>query len=716
MSTVQRLAVTKHRIRPHFESLENRQMLTGASVGDFNCDGRVTFDDFLILSSNFGSSGSEIIPENGDANGDQAINFADFLILSSNFGETYNKIFDIEFEPLSPAYLAHDDRIDLNFSYTTNHAGGVRIWAEPMTGGVPSPGGAFAPSALEPAPGGDSSRFITITNGDINIDQVRLQMWTDGQTELLYETIADVHYDYSEVPGLASENPVLVFQDAEDSAEFTTYSFTVSNREAFPDEMFAPAPHLPPCGLNPDSSRTWVDFQEVGGGHVYGFCAFSGAEGLDEISFATAKTEAAPPDAVKLNIQDRELGINYNSNNIFLGYESLARDGIAALSLGLSGDEIDSSDGARFTPGTYFVYKTNEGRFGKFMIKNYAAERNNELMIDWVTYDDDGSIHASGTNLTVRGTFTVDLDNGTEEGTAPIDRDFFWEQKTPSSRALTPQGTAVFEMIHKPNLLLPDLVVADLGTPLEANIGELIGNQIQLVVRNDGNAVAAGGSSIGIYLSADSTITTDDQLLLGGREFLTDSINPGGVANITVASVAAIPVGASAGPQFIGVVLDEADVVTESNEANNTFVNRINISPAPRLPDIEVVSITAPSEAILGSIVGPEVKFEVRNNGASIPAGTDFSYGVYLSDDRAIDASDRLLLGGREFFEGGLATGEARAFNFPVAEVQVDAKLGSQFVGVWIDEADAITEFNETNNTAATAIDILFELIILPPI
>ncbi len=54
--------------------------------GDINEDGVVSFADFLILSTNFGSEGTE--PANGDIDLDGVVGFADFLILSANFGNT----------------------------------------------------------------------------------------------------------------------------------------------------------------------------------------------------------------------------------------------------------------------------------------------------------------------------------------------------------------------------------------------------------------------------------------------------------------------------------------------------------------------------------------------------------------------------------------------------------------------------------------------------
>jgi len=54
--------------------------------GDLDGDGRVTFADFLRLSTNFGSQ--DAVPEDGDIDDDGIVGFSDFLILSRNFGQT----------------------------------------------------------------------------------------------------------------------------------------------------------------------------------------------------------------------------------------------------------------------------------------------------------------------------------------------------------------------------------------------------------------------------------------------------------------------------------------------------------------------------------------------------------------------------------------------------------------------------------------------------
>ena len=54
--------------------------------GDVDGDGEVAFEDFLILSENFGTDVERYTL--GDLNGDGTVQFPDFLILSGNFGQT----------------------------------------------------------------------------------------------------------------------------------------------------------------------------------------------------------------------------------------------------------------------------------------------------------------------------------------------------------------------------------------------------------------------------------------------------------------------------------------------------------------------------------------------------------------------------------------------------------------------------------------------------
>jgi uncharacterized delta-60 repeat protein len=52
-----------------------------------------------------------------------------------------------------------------------------------------------------------------------------------------------------------------------------TVEFDVANGAAYPKELFQPSPNLPPCGLNTNSSRSWVSITDGEGKGLGGFCA-----------------------------------------------------------------------------------------------------------------------------------------------------------------------------------------------------------------------------------------------------------------------------------------------------------------------------------------------------------------------------------------------------------------------------------------------------------
>ncbi|MFH1219367.1 MAG: PKD domain-containing protein [Candidatus Eisenbacteria bacterium] len=113
-------------------------------------------------------------------------------------------------------------------------------------------------------------------------------------------------------------------EDYEWSGEWwTRYYMTVNNRSVFPSALFEVAPDLPPCGLNSNASRTWVDIYNQDGGYLSGFCGLTSAEHLDGIWFALPK-EQAPPPFVYITMVDRRCGITYTSNLASTSYGNTA--------------------------------------------------------------------------------------------------------------------------------------------------------------------------------------------------------------------------------------------------------------------------------------------------------------------------------------------------------------------------------------------------------
>lgn len=112
-------------------------------------------------------------------------------------------------------------------------------------------------------------------------------------------------------------NPVLVFVGSEpytaNGKQWMRYNYVVDNRAAYPNEMFAAAPELPPCGNNTKASRTWVDIYDQRGKRLYGFCALGKSDGLGQLWFALEEG-VLPPSWIYIEMNDRKTNTKYKSN------------------------------------------------------------------------------------------------------------------------------------------------------------------------------------------------------------------------------------------------------------------------------------------------------------------------------------------------------------------------------------------------------------------
>jgi hypothetical protein len=112
-------------------------------------------------------------------------------------------------------------------------------------------------------------------------------------------------------------NPVLVLagQDAfeQGGKQFIRYNYYVDNLAAYPNDMFAASPELPPCGKNTKASRTWVDLYDQSGKRLYGFCALGKNSDLASIWFAL-EVGVIPPSWIYMEMTDRKTNTKYKSN------------------------------------------------------------------------------------------------------------------------------------------------------------------------------------------------------------------------------------------------------------------------------------------------------------------------------------------------------------------------------------------------------------------
>ena len=193
-----------------------------------------------------------------------------------------------------------------------------------------------------PSIDGDLVTWESDLNGNLDIFVYRIstgetfQVTTDPANQYLNDVFGDL-VAYIDTRGLTADiyvsklyfisptcyhdlsAPELTVTGKEDytlpgGEEYTRYRLSVTNWSEFPDELFEAAPDLPPCGENPNASRTWVNIYEEDGTYRYGFCALSSSQNLEYTLWFSVPKGDAPPEYVYITLVDRRCELTYTSN------------------------------------------------------------------------------------------------------------------------------------------------------------------------------------------------------------------------------------------------------------------------------------------------------------------------------------------------------------------------------------------------------------------
>lgn len=154
---------------------------TGSGTGFFTIDA----GDFIVDHIRFQM-----------LNADQSLKLLEFFV-PVHYHYAANSVSNVKFNPIEPAALLHSQEVNLTFDYVTDQAGGVRIFARPISSGGLTPNYASHGSPLYPVGVGNGTGYFRITSGDAVVDHVRIQMKSADRTQLLYEEFIPVHYHYS---------------------------------------------------------------------------------------------------------------------------------------------------------------------------------------------------------------------------------------------------------------------------------------------------------------------------------------------------------------------------------------------------------------------------------------------------------------------------------------------------------------------------------------
>ena len=227
-----------------------------------------------------------------------------------------------------------------------------------------------------------------------------------------------------------------------------------------------------------------------------------------------------------------------------------------------------------------------------------------------------------------------------------------------------------------------DLVPTAISYPVNVKTGEAVNASV--TIANNGPETAHS-FELALYLSDDTLISrTDTRLLRQTIGSLAGNASWTGDIPLT------IPTGIGAGPYYLGVIVDEYNFRSETDETNNTLSGP---AMTVALPDLAAISVNGPQDATVGQWI--PITFTVRNDGAGLSQNTTAS--LMLSSDTVITANDVRVgtLGIPELAAGATYEGSQNVF------LSSNLPGGSWHIGILADGFNQVPEVSEENNAAA---------------
>jgi subtilase family serine protease len=230
----------------------------------------------------------------------------------------------------------------------------------------------------------------------------------------------------------------------------------------------------------------------------------------------------------------------------------------------------------------------------------------------------------------------------------------------------------------------PDLSVTAVYGPESGITGGAMTVSTTVTASASGGGV--GAFTVGIYLSADPAITTQDTRI--GTRFV-NGLAPG--ASSAADTAVTIPSALAGGTYYIGAIADDANVIREADENNNSRTgNLITVIG----PDLTMAAVNGPAIGNNGGTI--TVSTTVANDIAG--GGADgFYVGIYLSADSMITNSD-YYIGSR--YVSSLAPG-ASSVGDTLCNIPGNLPPGTYFIGAIADTNNSIKESDKSNNALA---------------
>lgn len=252
---------------------------------------------------------------------------------------------------------------------------------------------------------------------------------------------------------------------------------------------------------------------------------------------------------------------------------------------------------------------------------------------------------------------------------------------------------------------VPELTVAPLQTSPNGFI------RIGPVQFANAGGTDAGAFSAGVYLSTDASIDAGD---INIRTVSYGRLQAGATVNFSGGELT-IPSSVTAGQYFVGVLVDETNVVSESDETNNAITA---VAPIEIRPPVNADLVPGPLILIAGHDsyspleVAPQAHLELFNWAVSNQGGGDaqsFTVGFYISTDPTITRADRLVATRPV---NGLRAGAFRQSLLYDVKFELPPGLtpGQYYFGMLVDSDQQVLESalgRETNNTTSVPFTIV---------
>jgi len=227
---------------------------------------------------------------------------------------------------------------------------------------------------------------------------------------------------------------------------------------------------------------------------------------------------------------------------------------------------------------------------------------------------------------------------------------------------------------------------------------------VSVRIENQGTD-ASGSFYWGIYLSTDTTITTNDIEL---DNYYKSSMSAGSTTSTYYKSVT-IPMSITGGRYYVGALADINTQVSESDENNNDKhdTGRVTIDEQP---DLTGRSCSGPTTGVVGDYLDSSISLSIENDpgGNYIASSGTFYWAMYLSTDSTITSNDDQV--GSDQYRSSISGGSYGTDTLSTStRIPSNLNPGTYYWGFLIDVRTDVDEQSETNNAYLCSSQVVIE-------